>query len=136
MWLQSHGSGYSVFCPIVCGLSHIYTCIHVNELRMRMQPGCEFRPHLLCSTWNFSNREQCIFFFYTKLPHSLIPISQVREVFGIEGDSPTHASATIACFLVQEGADMYTYNKKGHTPLQICAPDVASLVTTFTRREG
>jgi E3 ubiquitin-protein ligase mind-bomb len=39
--------------------------------------------------------------------------------------------ATVACFLVQEGADLHLQNMKGHTPLQLCTPQVISLVMTF-----
>ena len=60
-------------------------------------------------------------------------IFKVRQ--NIQGDTAAHASATVACFLVQEGAGMYLQNKKGHTPLQLCSPDVAALVTTFAEKK-
>ncbi len=37
----------------------------------------------------------------------------------------------MACFLVQEGSELYMQNHKGNTPLLICSPDVAALVTKF-----
>ena len=53
----------------------------------------------------------------------------MRKNFNIEGGSAK--SAVIACFLVQEGAELYMQNHKGNTPLLICSPDVAALVTKF-----
>jgi hypothetical protein len=35
-----------------------------------------------------------------------------------------------ACFLVQEGADIYQRNSKGHTPLQLSQPKVITVVMT------
>ena len=58
-------------------------------------------------------------------------VSQVRESFGRRGDVGPHATATVACFLIQEGASMTIQNKKGHTPLQRCTPEVVSLVMAF-----
>ena len=79
--------------------------------------------------------------YYDSIPPSTRVIDwsilQVRENFGIVGDgSSTHGGATVACFLVQEGANMYVQNQKGHTPLQLCSPDIAALVTTFAGRKG
>jgi hypothetical protein len=37
----------------------------------------------------------------------------------------------VACFLIQEGASIVTQNKKGHTALQACTPEVVSLVIAF-----
>ena len=56
---------------------------------------------------------------------------QMRKNFRLEGDGTDHTSAVMACFLVQEGADLYIPNKKGNTPLLICSPDIATLVTRF-----
>ena len=58
-------------------------------------------------------------------------ISQVRESFGRPGDVGSHATATVACFLIQEGASIVIQNKKGHAPLQACTPEVVSLVMAF-----
>lgn len=60
---------------------------------------------------------------------------QVREKVNISEDNPSHASATIACFLVQEGANIYVQNNKGHTPLQLCQPDIAALITSFIGKQ-
>ena len=56
---------------------------------------------------------------------------QVRESLGHPGDVGPHATATVACFLIQEGASIVTQNKKGHTPLQSCTPEVVALVMAF-----
>ena len=56
---------------------------------------------------------------------------QVRESFGRPGDVGPHATATVACFLIQEGASIVVQNKKGHIPLQTRSPDVVSLVMNF-----
>ena len=58
-------------------------------------------------------------------------MSQVRESFDRPGDVGPHATATVACFLIQEGASIVTQNKKGHTPLQSCTPDIVALVMAF-----
>lgn len=58
-------------------------------------------------------------------------LKKVRESLNISEDSPSHANATVACFLVQEGANIYVQNKKGHTPLQLCPADVAAIITPF-----
>ena len=56
---------------------------------------------------------------------------QVRDSFGSSGDAGPHITATVACFLIQEGANMSLQNKKGLTPLQACSPEVISMVMTF-----
>jgi hypothetical protein len=56
---------------------------------------------------------------------------QVRESFDRPGDVGPHATATVACFLIQEGASIVTQNKKGQIPLQTCTPEVVSLVMNF-----
>ena len=66
---------------------------------------------------------QLSFFHYTYI--------QVRESFGRSGDVGPHATATVACFLIQEGASIVIQNKKGRLPLQSCSPDVVSLVMNF-----
>ena len=58
-------------------------------------------------------------------------VLQVHESFGRPGDVGLHATATVACFLIQEGASIVIQNKKGHTPLQACTPEVVSLVMAF-----
>ena len=60
----------------------------------------------------------------------------MQENFGVVGNGSTQLSATVACFLVQEGANMYIQNLTGRTPLQLCSPDTAALVTTFAERKG
>ena len=39
-----------------------------------------------------------------------------------------------ACFLVQEGADVYIQNIKGHTPLQLSPPNVITIVMKYVDR--
>ena len=56
---------------------------------------------------------------------------QVCESFGLSEDTGPHAEATVACFLIQEGADILLENNQGLTPLQICSPEVIALVMTF-----
>lgn len=58
-------------------------------------------------------------------------MEKMRKNFRLEGDGTDHTSAVMACFLVQEGANLYISNKKGNTPLVICSPDIATLVTRF-----
>ena len=41
---------------------------------------------------------------------------------------------TVACFLVQEGAEIHLQNKNCHTPLQLCSPEIITIVMTFTGR--
>jgi hypothetical protein len=36
---------------------------------------------------------------------------------------------------VQEGANIYVQNKKGHTPLQLCPADIAALITPFVGKQ-
>ena len=42
----------------------------------------------------------------------------------------------MACFLVQEGADVSIRNKKSRTPLQKCTPDIAEQVNIAARKKG
>ena len=74
---------------------------------------------------NCSTRKFTIFHLFL---HQFV---QVLESFGRPGDSGPHAKATVACFLIQEGANSLVVNKKGHAPLQVCSPEVVSLVMTF-----
>ncbi|CAI8025486.1 E3 ubiquitin-protein ligase mib1 [Geodia barretti] len=39
-----------------------------------------------------------------------------------------------ACFLVQEGADVYIQNIKGHTPLQLSPPNIITIVMKYVDR--
>ena len=41
------------------------------------------------------------------------------------------AAVVIACFLVQEGAEMFITNKKGRTALEMAAGDLRSVVMGF-----
>ena len=43
-------------------------------------------------------------------------------------------SVITACFLVQEGADVYIQNLKGHTPLQLSPPNVIIIVMKYVGR--
>ncbi|XP_064385292.1 E3 ubiquitin-protein ligase MIB1-like isoform X2 [Halichondria panicea] len=44
--------------------------------------------------------------------------------------------AVIPCFLVQEGSEMFKTNKKGRNPLEVCSPDVATIVMGFDKDGG
>ena len=39
----------------------------------------------------------------------------------------------VACFLVQEGADIHIKNKEGLSPYQMMSPEVASLITAYVK---
>ena len=56
---------------------------------------------------------------------------QVRESFGLPDDSSPLTTATVACFLIQEGADDSLCNNQGLSPVEVCSPVVASMVMTF-----
>lgn len=45
-------------------------------------------------------------------------------------------SVAIACFLAQEGADLFAKNKHGRTPTQLCSDDVTTLLISFAERKG
>ena len=59
---------------------------------------------------------------------------QVQESFGmtLSNDSAPLATATVACFLIQEGADSSLHNHQGLLPTEVCSPVVAAMVMTFT----
>lgn len=63
----------------------------------------------------------CCYFMYV----------QVLNGLNISDESTSHASTAVACFLVQEGADIYIQNKKDHATLQVCSPEVATIITSF-----
>lgn len=56
---------------------------------------------------------------------------QVQESFTIPGDSASLGTATVACFLIQEGADASICNNQGLSPTEVCSPVVAAMVMTF-----
>ena len=56
--------------------------------------------------------------------------SQVRDL--LPADKST---ATVACLLVQEGAEMFLSNKKSLTPLQLCSAEVATVVMGFPSKK-
>ena len=60
--------------------------------------------------------------------------SQVRESLGRPGDSGPHAKATVACFLIQEGANFFVTNNKGQTPLEVALSEVVTVVMAFNDR--
>ena len=65
----------------------------------------------------------------------LLDISQVGEKIGQQAG--VNARAIVACFLVQEGADILIKNEVGLTPLEgDCPADVAILVQGFAEENG
>lgn len=40
----------------------------------------------------------------------------------------------VACFLIQEGADITTKNRNGQTPLDLCSPEMAVIAAAFSQR--
>jgi len=40
----------------------------------------------------------------------------------------------VACFLIEKGADIYSKNKRGQTPFQLCPPLTLELLSTFATR--
>ena len=61
---------------------------------------------------------------------------QIRDNLNLEGQECNHAIATLACFLVQEGADQYIANKHGLTPLQRCPAELATVIVSFEGPKG
>ncbi len=39
----------------------------------------------------------------------------------------------MACFLVQEGGDLYLRNFQGISPIQLAPPNVGNVITSFSR---
>lgn len=52
-----------------------------------------------------------------------------------EGENQEHTQAAVACFLVQEGADLYIHNNKGLTPLTICSANIVTIVTKYVDQQ-
>lgn len=67
---------------------------------------------------------------------ALVTMFQVRERLNLDGQEALHATAIIACFLIQEGADQYVMNNKGLPPLQVCPAELVALVVDFKGPEG
>lgn len=42
----------------------------------------------------------------------------------------------VACFLVREGASISTLNGIGQTPLDICSPEIAVIISTFAGKHA
>ena len=49
----------------------------------------------------------------------------------LNGGKPVEPYVTVAAFLVQEGADTHIKSSRGVSPLQVCPPDRAALITKF-----
>lgn len=48
-----------------------------------------------------------------------------------------NTKAVVACFLIQEGADLQLRNVLGHTPLEGCTdPVLATLISTFAENNA
>ena len=62
---------------------------------------------------------------HTRMP---LPLYQVKD--RLPGQQ---LKAVIPCFLVQEGSEMFKTNKKGRNPLEVCSPDVATIVMGFDK---
>lgn len=61
---------------------------------------------------------------------------QVQEALD-QQDGVIHPGIIVACFFVQEGADIHLTNKKGLTPLQICSespPEIVAKVLEFAEK--
>ena len=54
----------------------------------------------------------------------------------METSGQTSISTAVACFLVQEGADLYEKNILGQTPTQLCSDDITTLLLTFAVKKG
>jgi len=61
---------------------------------------------------------------------------QVQEALD-QQDGVIHPGIIVACFFVQEGADIHLTNKKGLTPLQVCSespPEIVARVLEFAEK--
>ena len=72
-------------------------------------------------------------------PHGLLCIMlllymQVKDSLTHPMHNIAESVATIVCFLVQEGASIDIQNNKGQTPLQLCTPAMAAVITTLAER--
>ena len=61
-------------------------------------------------------------------------MSQVHEELSrASGGRAVEGYVAVACFLVQEGADIHIKDKRGLSPYQMMSPEVASLITAYVK---
>ena len=53
-----------------------------------------------------------------------------------KGDTPIDNHFVMACFLVQEGADVNIRNRVAHTPIQLCSSEMSMLMMNFVNKSG
>ena len=64
----------------------------------------------------------------------LIP-SQVRdELLAMRKGDTVDNHFVMACFLVQEGADVNIRNRAAHTPIQLCSSEMSTLMINFVNK--
>jgi len=64
-------------------------------------------------------------------------LSKVRdELLAMRKGDAIDNYFVMACFLVQEGADLKIRNKAAHTPFQLCPAELASLMINFVNKSG
>ena len=60
---------------------------------------------------------------------------QVRStLLSLQNDANIPGHMILACFLVQEGADIHIKNKRGHSPMYLCPPDMQTLMLNFVNK--
>ena len=71
------------------------------------------------------------------IPGACLPFPQVQEALDQE-DGTIKPGVVVACFLVQEGADIHLTNKNSLTPLQMCSrsPEIVAKVLEFAEKHA
>ena len=61
--------------------------------------------------------------------------SQVRdELLAMRKGDTIDNHFVMACFLVQEGADVNIRNRAAHTPIQLCSSEMSTLMINFVNK--
>ena len=58
---------------------------------------------------------------------------QVKDLL-MEMTDEVSGQLVVACFLIREGADTTDKNRQGQTPLDVCSPEMAVLLSAFAER--
>lgn len=66
-----------------------------------------------------------------KLGMIIVLLLQVKDRLGEQAH--TDARVVVACFLIQEGADVHAKNKKGVSPLEACPSAISEVVADFAK---
>ena len=113
--------------------------LHSRAIYCKMDKEILVETRVYCSSLNcrFVLHDLIIMVKQNIIPGACLPFPQVQEALDQE-DGTIKPGVVVACFLVQEGADIHLTNKNGLTPLQMCSKssEIVAKVLEFAEKHA